>query len=129
MSHIHGAIWWSELTTRDVDAAQAYYRRICGWRFSVTPSADGGDYFVAHLGDQPVAGLLDLALLPDHEDTPAQWVTYIAVDDIDEALTRTRTAGGQVLREGFDVPDVGRIAMVQDSVGALLGLIRPVRAG
>jgi uncharacterized protein len=129
MSDIHGAIWWNELMTHDVARAQAYYRRICGWRYQTTPAADGGDYHVAYLGAQPVAGMLDISTIAHHADTPSQWITYLAVDDLDAALERTEAAGGRIGRAPFEVPGVGRIAIVHDTVDGLVGLITPVQAG
>ncbi len=129
MSEHRGAIWWNELMTHDIDYAQAWYRRVCGWRYQTTPTAEGGMYHVAYLGAQPVAGLLDLSGMPQHADTPSQWVTYVAVDDIETALRQTETGGGRVARAPFDIPNVGRIAIVHDSVGALLGLIVPETTG
>lgn len=128
MSEFRGAIWWNELMTHDIDYAQAWYRRVCGWRYQTTPAADGGDYHVAYLGAQPVAGMLDMSGMTRHADTPSQWVTYVAVDDIENALRQTETGGGRIARNPFDVPHVGRIAIVHDSVGALLGLIVPASA-
>lgn len=128
MSEFLGAIWWNELMTHDIEQAQAWYRRVCGWRYQTTPAADGGDYHVAYLGEQPVAGMLDMSGMERHADTPSQWIPYMAVDDIEHALRQTEAGGGRISREPFDVPQVGRIAIVHDNVGALLGLIVPAEA-
>lgn len=129
MSEFRGAIWWNELMTHDVDHAKAWYRRVCGWRFRTTPAADGGDYHVAYLGAQPVAGMLDISQMAHHAETSAQWITYMAVDDLETALHQAEIGGGRIARAPFDVPNVGCIAIVHDSVGAPLGLIVPASVG
>ncbi|MCT4558199.1 MAG: VOC family protein [Pelagimonas sp.] len=122
----HGKIWWSELMTRDVDAAKTYYADLCGWRFDEMPDPDTGSvYYVAMQGDQPVAGLMDLGLLTHLDGVPSHWFTYLAVDDVDAASEATTKAGGQIMRPAFDVPGIGRIAIIQDPSGAPVGIMTP----
>ena len=125
MSQIHGTVWWSELMTRDVDAAREYYARVCGWDFDEMPM-DGGAYLVAMAHGKPVAGLMDMTGLDGMEDVPPHWFTYLAVDDLDVAMDAHRAHGGQVMRPPFDVDGVGRIAIVADPTGAAVGIMRPV---
>jgi uncharacterized protein len=52
-------------------------------------------------------------------------MTYMSVGDIDQAETDTASAGGEVMRPATRVPGVGKLAVVTDSTGALIGLIEP----
>lgn len=119
----HGSIHWSELATRDVEAAKAYYQSTCGWSAEDMPMPEG-TYWVCSSGGKPVAGIMDLAGIGD-PNIPPHWMTYIAVDDVDKAAAQTREAGGEVAREPFDVPGVGRIAMLKDPTGAMIGMMTP----
>lgn len=121
----HGTIHWSELITGDAETAKAFFRDIAGWRIDDMPMPNG-TYHVCMAGDRPVAGIMsgEMTGQPDH---PPGWMTYIAVDDVDAACARTGTSGGQVLKPPFDVPGVGRIAMIQDPTGAAVGLITPAQ--
>ncbi|SLN49378.1 27 kDa antigen Cfp30B [Pseudoruegeria aquimaris] len=123
----HGRIWWSELMTRDVPAALRYYETVCGWQISEMPMQDPamGTYYMGSRGGQPVAGIMDMGPLAGMEEVPPHWFTYVAVADLDAALASTRQQGGEVLREAFEVPGVGRIGIVTDPGGAALGLITP----
>ena len=56
------------------------------------------------------------------EGTPPHWISYLAVDDIDARSAKVVSAGGEIKREPFEVPNVGRIAIVQDASGAVFGL-------
>lgn len=129
MSDIHGEIHWTELMTRDLDAAKAYYTETCGWSWQVMPMAGGGEYHIAMRGEQMVAGAMDLAHMPGMEQVPPHWFTYLAVDDVDAAAAKTPEMGGQVMRDPFDVPEVGRIAIVSDPSGAAIGLMTPSNPG
>ena len=52
---------------------------------------------------------------------PETWFSYVAVDDLDKRLAKAKKAGGKVLREPFDVPGIGRIAIVADPNGVTQG--------
>lgn len=118
----HGKFYWNELLTDDVDKARAFYGATLGWTFSEMPMADGGTYHVATLGEEPVAGLMDKTdLLPP--TVPPHWFSYINVDDIHQRLKLLQAAGGHVLREPFEVPGIGCIAIVSDATGAPFGLM------
>lgn len=124
MSDQHGKIWWSELNTRDVDAAVSYYSDMCGWEFEKQDMATG-PYWVANLDGAPVAGIMDMAQMEQMADVPPHWMTYVAVSDVDAVVKRTIAAGGAAIQPGFDVQGVGRIAIVSDPTGAVIGLMTP----
>lgn len=124
MESTHGLIWWSELMTRDPARARDYYAALTGWTFTAMPTS-GGTYEVANREGRPVAGIMDISGLPGMEAVPAHWFTYIAVADVDAAVAATRAAGGQVIKDVFDVPEVGRIAIITDPTGAALGIMTP----
>jgi predicted enzyme related to lactoylglutathione lyase len=128
MSDTHGKIWWSELMTRDVDAALRYYRDVAGWVFSETPMGSE-TYHVASRNGQPVAGVMDMTNAPGMDGVPPHWFTYIAVDDVKAAVAATRAAGGKVIKDVFSVPDVGDIAIITDPTGAALGIMTPTQQG
>jgi predicted enzyme related to lactoylglutathione lyase len=46
-------------------------------------------------------------------------------DDVDARLKAAKAAGAKVLRGSFDVPGVGRIAIIQDPGGAAIGWMTP----
>jgi len=119
----HGGIHWSELCTDDVDAAKKYYKKVCGWTIQPMEMPDGV-YNVCIIGDKPVAGIFDLKWLGD-PGIPPHWMTYIAVKDIDKTVKQTEEAGGTVIRAPFDVPGVGRIAILRDPTGAGIGMMTP----
>lgn len=119
----HGSIHWSELCTGDVAAAKAYYKKACGWTI-VPMDMPGGVYNVCSIGEQMVAGIMDLKELGD-PNLPSHWMTYIAVKDVDKTAEMTAQSGGEIVRPPFDVPGVGRIAILKDPTGAVIGMMTP----
>lgn len=125
MTDFHGKIWWSELMTRDVEAARDYYQSVCGWTITGMPMPNNETYYLCKLGDQPVAGIMDMGHLTHMADIPPHWFTYLAVRDVNAAVAETRRGRGRIIRDCFDVPGVGRIAIILDPSGAAVGLITP----
>ena len=124
----HGFFHWNELLTNDVEKAKAFFKDVLGWSFEDMPMPDGGTYNIALMEDEIVGGIMQMpAEVP--AGTPPHWLSYIEVDDIDKRLAKVTQAGGQALRQPFEVPEVGRIAIVTDPTGAVLGLITPADGG
>lgn len=123
----HGSIHWSELMSGDVEASKAFFAAQAGWTFDGMEMSDGM-YWVAMAGGKPTAGIMSIEVMGD-ASIPPHWTTYIAVDDIDAVVASTVEKGGQVVRPAFDVPGVGRIAMVQDPGGAIVGMMTPAAQG
>jgi predicted enzyme related to lactoylglutathione lyase len=129
MSETHGKVWWTELMTRDVAAARDYYGKVCGWTWESMPMPDAGDYWLGLRDGVPTAGMMDMAGLPGMDGVPPHWFSYFAVDDVDAAVRATKAAGGTVIREPFEVPGTGRIAILEDPTGAAMGLMTPAPQG
>ena len=122
---MHGKFHWNELRTRDPERAMAFYRDTIGWRFERSSTPDGRDYWVAWMGDQCVAGLFPLT-----EEmagcVPESWMSFLAVDDVDARVAKAEKAGAKLVMPIFDVPYVGRIAMLLEPSGAGVGWMTPV---
>lgn len=117
-------VWWHELNTWDPDQARHFYSVTLGWEFQPTTLPDGTRYWVAHKEGRAVGGIFQLTE-PDFEGIPAHWMTYLAVDDIAAAQARAEQAGGEILRSAFRLHGVGRLSVVSDTSGAVIGLIEP----
>lgn len=123
----HGSFFWSELNTGDVEKAKTFFGQTIGWTFATMPNGDR-NYWIAFNDGVPQAGIVPLSIFAP-PGAPPHWFSYLAVDDVDKRLEALITAGGVILRAPFDVPDVGRIAIVQDPTGAPMGWMTPVERG
>ncbi len=124
----HGTFYWNELATTDVDGAKDFYSKVIGWDFDTMPMPDGGTYWILKAGDEMAGGLMAMpAAAP--AGTPPHWMSYIAVDNVDEAVAKAGDLGGAVLAEPFDIPDVGRMGVIRDPQGAVVSLMTPVARG
>ncbi|MEL6299821.1 MAG: VOC family protein [Pseudomonadota bacterium] len=126
MSNKHGHFHWNELISHDPEAARAFYAKAIGWTFD---EMDMGSmtYWVANEGGQPVAGVMGFTDdMP--KEMPSHWMSYLAVDDIDKRVAEAEAAGATIVTKPFDVPNVGRIAMLKDPSGGFIGWMTPADA-
>jgi uncharacterized protein len=101
----------------DPEAAVDFYRGLFGWEFEdVMPPDSDHRYYVARLRGLDVAAV---GSIPEGAPQMAVWRTYIWVDSADEAASRVREAGGDVLRDPMEIePEAGRMAVFADPEGA-----------
>jgi uncharacterized protein len=111
-----GALCWNELQVRDSDAAKTFYPALFSWRVKESP-----DYTEWHIGDQTVGGMIP-SQAPG--EVPSYWLPYFAVEDCDRAAESAQSLGAQVFAPPFDVPHVGRMAVLADPQGAQFAIIK-----
>lgn len=120
----HGAFHWNELMTDSADQAKAFYADTVGWSFDAMNMPTGGTYWVAKVGERPVAGIFPMAG-KEFKDIPNHWFAYIAVDDVDARVKKAQSAGATLVKPAFEVPGVGKIAILKQPDGAMIGWMTP----
>jgi len=139
-----GAWNWSDLETRDIPAAQAFYTAVFGWQYQEVDLGQGPSAMIRVPGYGDHLESLTPGTLASHKelgapegfsdaigwmqppatpDGPARWVVTFSVADADDTAARTPALGGTVLVEPFDVPYV-RIAVIRDPDGATFAIGR-----
>lgn len=118
-----GRIIWHDLFSSNPQSSMDFYGRIAGWQYETEHATDfawgGGekDFILALLDGEAGAGF---AQTP--EAFPDSWIAYVEVADVDASCALAQEIGGTILREPFEVPGVGRNALLRDPAGALIGL-------
>lgn len=119
-----GTICWNELATSDLDSAASFYSALFDWAVKPTQPLDHV-YVEFILEGEPVGGMLPVSVAGP--DVPPHWMVYFAVEDCDAAVTTATAHGARACKNAFDVPEVGRIAILADPQGAVFAMIS--RAG
>jgi predicted enzyme related to lactoylglutathione lyase len=116
---------WYELITPDPVASKAFYDAVVGWDIEPEPSGDM-DYRMIRRSDGGNAGGV-MRLTDDMASHGARplWLGYIYVPDVDSAVASVGTAGGKTLMPAFDIPGIGRIALLADPQGAPFYVMTP----
>jgi predicted enzyme related to lactoylglutathione lyase len=119
----HGSFHWNELNTRDPNAACDFYSKALGWTFDAMPMPDS-TYYLAKSGDKMVGGIFEMKG-SQFDGIPSHWFAYIAVDDVDAGVVAAAALGATIIRAPWDIAGVGRIAIVKDPTGAVVGWMTP----
>ena len=111
-----GIFGWNELMTTDAKAAAAFYIGVFGWE---QETMDMGEfkYHMFKLGDRMVAGMMELT--EEMGPVPPHWMSYVNVDDVDAAVAKATQHGGTVLKGAMEIPNTGKLAVIQDPTGAV----------
>ena len=116
-------ICWSELATRDLDKASAFYTSLFGWQ---TKDSTGQPVryieFTPAGSPMPAGGMIQMDA--NWEGIPAHWGVYVRVEDTDITIAQVKQLGGKICHGPFDAPNVGRIAVCNDPQGAVFSVIQ-----
>lgn len=114
-----GAVGWSELVTPEGATADTFYQAVFGYDQQVQIGGGDFDYSVWKAGGDQVCGRWQTLELPP------QWVTYFAVPDTDEAVSKVSALSGHVERQPWDTP-YGRMASLLDPWGTPFSILGPM---
>ena len=121
-----GKIVWRDLLTNDPAASQKFYGELFGWTFESVGTAsnltDDSAYTLIRHNGKLIGGMIDTIALNKRRDI-SQWVVLMSVDNLDARVETAKASGGEVLTPPTDLQDRGRLALVRDAEGALLGLL------
>jgi uncharacterized protein len=116
-------VWYDAMTT-DMKSAETFYRAVVGWEIKDS-GMPGTTYSILSAGGTMVGGLMPIPDDARKMGVQPAWMGYIAVDDVDDYAKRVKAAGGSIMREPADIPNVGRFAVAADPHGAGFYLFKP----
>src|SRR5581483_8166136 len=111
---------WIDITTQDAERSRAFYRDLLGWEIQVDESMD---YGLVQPGPHTLPGGIGQAR--DDAPHPPGVVVYFTVDDLDAALARAERLDAARLVPAWEIPGLGRMAVVGDPDGNRIGLWEP----
>lgn len=120
-----GVFNWVDLSARDQAAAKAFYSGLFGWEADDRPIDGGGVYTMMRIDGHSVAGIGEQQPEMKAQGMPAYWTAYVKYDDVDSVAGRVAGAGGTLIMPPMDVMSEGRMAIIQDPAGAMVGLWQP----
>jgi hypothetical protein len=127
-----GTFVWNEYLTRNKkqhQAALAFYPAAIGFTTSQVPMGEGKKATTYDMlsivgdGGKPVPRAGVQAARP--ASLGGAWLPWVTVEDTDAVVANVKKLKGKVLVKPNDIPSVGRAAVVADSTGAALGLLKP----
>ena len=123
-----------EMPYKDRDRAARFYAEAFGWTYEKL-GPQMGDYLLVSTalpGERPsmppqaALGAINGGLFPFKADWPMQHPSVvIGVADVDAAMARVVSAGGEVLGEPMAIPGVGRYVSFVDTEGNRNSMMQP----
>lgn len=123
--HEAGTFSWADLATNDAEGAKKFYGGLFGWTFDDMPSGPGMTYSMCKAGGEMAAALYKMGPEMAAMNLPPHWLSYVTVDDVDATTKKVTANGGKVMKEAFDVMDVGRMSVATDPSGGAIAFWQP----
>ncbi len=116
-----GALCWTELTTTDSKAAEAFYTKLFGWTPKPSPPGAPMEYTEFSVAGTPSIGMMPKpAGMPAH--IPSYWMPYFQVANCDASTAKAKELGGKVMVGPQDIPTTGRFTVASDPQGAVFAV-------
>jgi predicted enzyme related to lactoylglutathione lyase len=114
-----GKFVWHDHGSPGPATATKFYADLFGWEYETFKPGEI-DYEMVKANGQLHGGFGSPPGNP-----PAQWMGHVLVKDVDETVLRAEGAGGKILAEPMDMPEVGRMAVIADPQGAVIAAFSP----
>ena len=115
-----GKFVWRDLMSDDIPAVKKFYSELFGWTFL---DNDENDYSVILHDGKPIGGIFKLKNV-EASHKYSQWISYISVAEMTQAVNYTKSSGGSIYREPFELPNRGTVSFIFDPQQAVLGFVK-----
>jgi predicted enzyme related to lactoylglutathione lyase len=122
-----------EMPAEDRKRMADFYTNVFGWKTQMLGS-EMGNYVLATTTESDEKGpkkpgAINGGFFPKSDDKPAQYPSVvILVEDIKEHMKEVEKAGGKVLGEPWDIPNVGLYVAFIDTEGNRVSMLQPPRS-
>lgn len=111
-----GVVHW-EMWSKDPDKVSDFYAKVFDWKIKSMPEIN------YHLVDTDSEhGIGGGIMKPQEGEWPSNMTFYIDVDDLATYRQKIVDAGGQIVVEEMEVPNVGSFSLFADPDGRVLGM-------
>ena len=121
-----GDFIWYELMTPDPEGAKNFYDAVVGWNIGEGSPEFKGYRMIGRSDGKFAGGVMPIDDDMARHGTRPQWLGYISVADVDEAVAAIEAAGGKIWMAPTDIGSVGRIALVTDPQAAPFYVMKPI---
>lgn len=123
----HGEFCWTEIASNDVEACRTFYTNVFGWQFDKSQNTgEEMQYleFASDGGPQKDGALYGMTPEMFGGTMPPPHIAlYVTVDSVDDSAAKAVELGGTLVFGPYDIPKVGRMAVINDPTGAAISLI------
>jgi predicted enzyme related to lactoylglutathione lyase len=122
-----GSFCWTEIACADLSKCKPFYENVFGWEFKQSESTENEMQYLEFSSSGEVYP--DGALYEMNPEMfggqvpPAHIAHYITVEDVDAAVGKAEGLGAKLCFGPYDIPNVGRFAVITDPTGASINMI------
>lgn len=125
---------WFEIPGKDRARLTEFYKKAFGWEILPPMGTSPDAYIVAHTTETDKAGMPKRSnvinggfyqLTAKNADCANQPNIMLSTDDIQKSMKAITAAGGKVLGEPVDIPNVGRYVCFLDPEGTRSAIMQP----
>jgi predicted enzyme related to lactoylglutathione lyase len=116
-----------EIEATDRDRAKNFYSQAFGWQMQQM-GEDMGNYVVVITGDPKEPGGINGGIFGSAPGATKELNAFscvVAVDDIDQAMSSVKSAGGELLGGKMDIPGIGTFVRCRDTEGNIFSMLQP----
>jgi uncharacterized protein len=117
-----------EIEASDRERAKNFYVQAFGWEMQQM-GAEMSDYVVVITGDPKEPGGINGGIFMSPPGATKELNAYscvVGVDNIDQAMAKVKSAGGQLLGDKMDVPGIGTFVRCKDTEGNIFTMLQPL---
>ncbi|HUQ23999.1 MAG TPA: VOC family protein [Gaiellaceae bacterium] len=116
-----GTLLWNQCQTTDPARAAEFYQAVFGYEVDEIDMGGEQAFRLLKVNGRGVGGVRE----PTAEGQSPHWSVVFCVADTDETAEKAKELGGAVLLEPFDLPEIGRLAVLQEPAGAVFQVMTP----
>ncbi len=117
-----------EIEATDRERASRFYSQAFGWQMEQMGD-EMGNYVVVTTGDPKEPGGINGGIYTPMAGGSKELNAFscvVGVDNIDEAMGKVRSAGGELVGDKMDIPGVGTFIRCQDTEGNYFTMLQPL---
>lgn len=117
-----------EIEAADRQRARNFYSEAFGWQMQQM-GAEMGDYVVVTTGDPQEPGGINGGIYGSPPGATKELNAYscvVGVENIDQAITKVKSAGGQIMGDKMDIPTIGTFVRCKDTEGNIFTMLQPL---
>ncbi|MBV9405095.1 MAG: VOC family protein [Acidobacteriaceae bacterium] len=122
MAGVNGTVCWADLNTPDIDKAKTFYQNLFGWHIDKS-EGDPTGYTHIKNGEEFIGGIPPAEYR--NPNAPPHWMIYFLMADCAASSQKAQQLGAQTLMGPQEIPNVGRMAILQDPQSAVFALFEP----
>jgi predicted enzyme related to lactoylglutathione lyase len=111
---------WTVLMCRDIDAAKRFYADVLGWTFEACTATPLPCWVASGRTGKSIATFIDTSE-SGFPDAPELWLPYLSVDDLEARIKAAEEHGATLLRPPFAIASFGRVAIIRQPGGGIVG--------